>query len=473
MICVLTTIITISFSWGRLQTSSLLAYSRGGQAGGMVKFLEQTLGGVYNLHSFMNGTMNISEEWKPDNSSQKQLDRFNRKDYGNYVNNETFSPNTWPHLRPRSPWNPPLKEQNVRPGAAVNNQSEIDRLNAQETINILVWGGTPGPVRLGTGHKPFQYYQCPIWNCNISKNKTLFKQADALLFHMAGPRTKPNRKKLPHQKYIFFTRETPKMIHINRKLKSIFDVTMSHRLDSDIPHPYGVIVPLEPGETRPPANHDYAVGKTKLVAWVVSNCRTQSHRGLYVRKLQEHIYVDIYGKCGDLDCPKYTTPNCFTKINKTHKFYLAFENSLCEDYATEKLYSTLNRGGLVPIVLGNSNYTQLLPPNSYIDIRDFKDPQDLARYLYYINDHDDVYNSYFAWRMEYKVVATGGGLFNGPWFCRLCEYLQRTRGEKKKYDNVAKWYGRARCITRQQYYSEQPAILSALSQGYNTSHDLG
>ncbi|KAL9982593.1 hypothetical protein ACROYT_G004655 [Oculina patagonica] len=40
-----------------------------------------------------------------------------------------------------------------------------------------------------------------------------------------------------------------------------------------------------------------------------------------------------------------------------HKFYLAFENSLCVDYITEKYWRNSLERGLVPIVLGGARYS--------------------------------------------------------------------------------------------------------------------
>ena len=45
-----------------------------------------------------------------------------------------------------------------------------------------------------------------------------------------------------------------------------------------------------------------AQNKTKLVAWIVSNCQSRSGRERYVDELKRHIPVDIYGKCGQLKC---------------------------------------------------------------------------------------------------------------------------------------------------------------------------
>ena len=42
---------------------------------------------------------------------------------------------------------------------------------------------------------------------------------------------------------------------------------------------------------------------------------------------------------------------CEDKLLKSHKFYLAFENSVCKDYVTEKFFNALETG-IVPVVMG-------------------------------------------------------------------------------------------------------------------------
>ena len=61
-------------------------------------------------------------------------------------------------------------------------------------------------------------------------------------------------------------------------------------------------------------------------------------REVYVRELQKHIEVDVYGSCGELKCSIESIEECYTEVLRpTYKFYLAFENNLCEDYVTEKV----------------------------------------------------------------------------------------------------------------------------------------
>lgn len=50
---------------------------------------------------------------------------------------------------------------------------------------------------------------------------------------------------------------------------------------------------------------------------------------------------------------------------------MAFENSLCVDYITEKFFKVLNYN-VIPVVLNGVNMSAIAPPNSYIDLKDFE-----------------------------------------------------------------------------------------------------
>lgn len=82
---------------------------------------------------------------------------------------------------------------------------------------------------------------------------------------------------------------------------------------------------------------NWAAEKSLKVAWFVSNCFTANGRQDYANELAKHIEVDIFGRCGQQICKK-GSPGCKAKLRK-YKFYLAFENSNCVDYITEKFFA--------------------------------------------------------------------------------------------------------------------------------------
>ena len=60
------------------------------------------------------------------------------------------------------------------------------------------------------------------------------------------------------------------------------------------------------------------------------------------------------------------------------KFYLSFENALCEEYITEKFFRPLTKQNVIPVVMG--------APKKVIKIIDIRDGQDIRfsiRYLAY------------------------------------------------------------------------------------------
>ena len=90
------------------------------------------------------------------------------------------------------------------------------------------------------------------------------------------------------------------------------------------------------------------------IAWLVSHCHTTSDREGYVKKLHNYMEVEIYGKCG-ITC---TTDNCLDFVSENHLFLISFENSMCRDYVTEKLFSTMKKN-IIPIVLGKNKEGRL------------------------------------------------------------------------------------------------------------------
>jgi hypothetical protein len=157
--------------------------------------------------------------------------------------------------------------------------------------------------------------------------------------------------------------------------------------------------------------------KTKKVAWFVSNCNAKNNRLQYARELAKHIQVDIYGSCGSLNCGR-GDEECMQMLHRDYKFYLAFENSNCKDYITEKLFTNALGHGILPIVMGASvdEYRAVAPHKSFIHVDEFDNAAAMANHLLQLDEDDELYNSYFEWQ------DTGAWLRTG-FFCRVCAML--------------------------------------------------
>lgn len=334
----------------------------------------------------------------------------------------------------------------------------------QATRSILLWssffeddrwklpGDTLGPQNFRND------LHCPIYQCELSNRHDLLPDLelyDAIVFHAAQPF--PLLKPLPprrrsHQAYVFALMEPPgETKHRLSDEQNFYNLTMSYRLDSDIVWPYAQFMDIKTGARVAPSLQTYwrrppILGswndskilelfpkKTKMVAWFVSHCKTLSRREELAEALQKHIEVDIYGSCGSLSCAR-GDPRCDEMLDTDYKFYLAFENSLCVDYVTEKLYGALQHH-IVPVVFGGANYTRFLPPHSYIDANHFDNVEQLAMHLRNVANNVDEYMSYFWWRQYYKLGH------DSP-FCELCAQLHRPSSLHRKqiYEDIQAWW---------------------------------
>lgn len=140
-----------------------------------------------------------------------------------------------------------------------------------------------------------------------------------------------------------------------------------------------------------------------------------------------------------LRCPGGFRKNCV--LLQKYTFYLAFENSNCREYITEKAWWNAYHNRLIPIILGPSkaDCAQLLPPGSYIHVDDHKSPYQLAQYLLLLIKYPTLYLNYFEWRNKFQ-VKNEHGYFGSASFqlCRICEafnYNNLTVGPTKDFRN--------------------------------------
>lgn len=263
--------------------------------------------------------------------------------------------------------------------------------------------------------------------CLFTNDTRLYNASDAVIFFRTLAKNPP--KKFAHQKWIYFTNEPPTQISPFGKnwmrVSSNIDWLLSYRPNSDFVFPFGV---LKKSETTMSYNYSYIYSqKQRNVAWLVSHCSTSSAREKYVRELAKHIDVDIYGDCGDKKCPSTIQKpedftECKTYISKKYKFYLAFENSLCENYVTEKAFDIYeNYNTMIPVVRGAPNAESFLPNGTYVSTSKFQSPEDLAKYLKLIGSSEWLYTSILRDKMSYSLQQWLQNF--RPTICRICTAL--------------------------------------------------
>ena len=165
-------------------------------------------------------------------------------------------------------------------------------------------------------------------------------------------------------------------------------------------------------------------------------------------ELKLHLDITIFGKCVGEGINKTGGSKFFSDLLKTHKFYLAFENSLCTDYITEKVFDRM-ANNVLPIVLGGADYTAHLPPHSYINVKDYSSPKKLAKYLHKLDKNDTLYNEYFAWKKNYSCLI---GTPRASAKCQLCRMLNENRNKVNAIPDINTFWSKDTCMPVEDYY---------------------
>lgn len=307
------------------------------------------------------------------------------------------------------------------------------------------------------GREVFLSNKCPVDTCTLTDNRDMASKADMLLFkdHFVSPGV---RRSL-NQIYMIYFLECPYHTQNIVPFPDVFNWTATYRSDSDIVAPYEKWEYYDPRVKQLEQDRNYAYNKTKKVAWFVSNCNARNNRLQYANELAKYIEVDIYGNCGSFHCPRTQSSKCFEILDTDYKFYLAFENSNCKAYITEKFFvNALNRN-VLPIVMGAppEDYANAAPYKSYIHVDDFESPKELAEYLLMLDKNDEMYNSYFKWK--------GTGEFINTYFwCRVCSMLHDadTIGKPSKwYEDINDWWNGQGVCTRGSWRKTGVAVPAA------------
>jgi hypothetical protein len=204
----------------------------------------------------------------------------------------------------------------------------------------------------------------------------------------------------------------PDMYEALPQLTKLFEKVFVHNLTGDCfsladvdksklqklfwPQPYGQVVkPLWENEER-----------KKSVIIINGNHRPMRFldKELYSKRIEwgvalnQYIPVELYGRGWDkflsrslfwitylknyFQIKKIYHGPCESKLKlmSTFDFALCFENLIMNGYITEKIFDCFY-SGVIPIYRGGSDITQYIPKESFIDLRDFKNAEELGAFL--------------------------------------------------------------------------------------------
>ena len=258
------------------------------------------------------------------------------------------------------------------------------------------------------------------YNCDVYVGSTsTLNTADLVLFSWMDwdrSQSSPMPVKRDGQIWALLTQESP-MLRANLNLP--IDWVFTYESDADVTLEYGSVSKTdEPQPVQLPSGREFG-------AALISKCNAASKRQELISELKKHDFtIHVYGKCGSRQLPG-TSTEAYKELSEKYKFFMAFENSICMDYATEKFFSAL-LFPWIPVVLGGANYSSLAPPKSFINVMDFPSVQSLAEYLKYLDRNETAYREYFEWKSDHVVR------FETDFGCRVCKHLHRTGWSKGK-----------------------------------------
>lgn len=329
-------------------------------------------------------------------------------------------------------------------------------------VLILAWDPLEDFLFVGTDAVRACSVPCLFVSAVRDADKDCMAAVDAVVFNPPTglvKRYKPEWR-FPHQPYVVFLTESEAIWGALPDLMqtSGADLAVSYRLSAQVPMTYFIgieqyidkthFLPIKPAAAP--------------IVMFISNCDSKwarAERGQFIQQLMQHIPVDSYGKCfnnRELPAELKDVPWWEAKWNITaqYRFTLAFENSIGDDYVTEKvrLMRFLGSGlelilpllqlyhsfvvGSVPIYWGAPNVEKFLPaPNSAIKVDDFGSARELALHIRYLLENRAEYDAMLEWKRTGQVSQSFLDLEktsprSAP--CRLCEAVARKQQQQQR-----------------------------------------
>jgi hypothetical protein len=238
-------------------------------------------------------------------------------------------------------------------------------------------------------------------NWEVTADRNRLDEACAVVFHVPEWRFYDRPHKPSGQLWVAWSIESdanyPRLR--NAAFMARFDLTMTYRRDADVLWGYVPYYSSADNLERALLTSPCAKHTDRPVVMHISSRIDRSGRRAYARELARHIPVDSYGRFMRnrtlaVDRGRQTK----LELIAHYPFTIAFENSIAEDYVTEKFYDPLVAGS-VPIYLGAPNVADFAPgERCYLDTQDFPDPRSLAIHLQALLRDPTGYEELLAWK---------------------------------------------------------------------------
>ena len=284
------------------------------------------------------------------------------------------------------------------------------------------------------------------YSCEATNDRAQLETSSAVLFHANDLWTKFGIEATFYNPLIKFpSYRDPSQVWVMWSLEPMcymwgeipphtFNWTALYRRESTIFVPFSLGTFTRKSEQeiktipRSKSTENYFASKSKMAVIQVSNCKDQARRYRIIRELSKFIEVDEYGTCsGNIIC-KHGIPTfeCGQRYFKSYKFYLAFENTFCRDYLSEKFWYALDRHQ-IPVIAVTKVTLEMAPRNSYLNVFDFPSIEALAKRMIEISNNETLFNSFFEWEKYYNKDKTHP-------YCQLCQRLHENHPAQSYHD---------------------------------------
>ncbi|XP_060065638.1 alpha-(1,3)-fucosyltransferase 10-like [Ylistrum balloti] len=260
---------------------------------------------------------------------------------------------------------------------------------------------------------------CDGKQCDVSVKRGLKHDPSVRAFLFYGTEFEFSQLPLPrfpHHLWALEHDESPKnndFIFSHEEVLSLFNFTSTFKRESSYPLATMALPSVEwlkSMEFFLTANQKNNLQNEKRLAPVVfvhSDCNVPSGRDTYLKLLQKYVKVDVYGRChankklpDHLQGMEKYQDKAFFRFLAQYKFAFAFENAVCDDYMTEKLWRPLHLG-VVPIVFGSPKVKEFLPSEkSALVVEDFSSVRNLGKTITLLDENDYIYEEYTSFKRE-------------------------------------------------------------------------